>query len=183
MRKICPACKTEKDISEFGKDKQTKSGIACYCSDCHNERTRSYYRKNTEIVCARTKKYYFDNLEKYSEWQRQWNAKHPEKIKEYNAKYPKMYPEKYTAKAELRHARKMSAPGDGVTEEQWHYVLELYGRQCLKCRETERITMDHVVPLSRGGAHDVSNIQPLCMSCNCRKHTTTADYRYIADWT
>jgi 5-methylcytosine-specific restriction endonuclease McrA len=39
------------------------------------------------------------------------------------------------------------------------------------------LTADHVVPLSRGGANDIGKIQPLCGSCNSRKHTKIVDYR------
>ena len=30
-------------------------------------------------------------------------------------------------------------------------------------------TLDHVVPLSRGGPHERSNVRPACLSCNSRK--------------
>lgn len=30
-------------------------------------------------------------------------------------------------------------------------------------------TVDHVVPLARGGTHDLDNLVLACMGCNCRK--------------
>jgi hypothetical protein len=31
------------------------------------------------------------------------------------------------------------------------------------------VTWDHVQPLSKGGAHTLSNLKPSCRSCNSRK--------------
>lgn len=35
--------------------------------------------------------------------------------------------------------------------------------------------LDHVIPLSRGGAHSMSNVQCLCRVCNCLKGSMTMD--------
>jgi 5-methylcytosine-specific restriction endonuclease McrA len=51
---------------------------------------------------------------------------------------------------------------------------------CLCCKQKEpdiKLTEDHVVPLSYGGTDFVENIQPLCGSCNSKKHVKTVDYR------
>ena len=41
---------------------------------------------------------------------------------------------------------------------------------CLYCgRETKQLTLDHVNPRSRGGAHSWENVVSACMSCNHRK--------------
>lgn len=37
--------------------------------------------------------------------------------------------------------------------------------------------VDHVVPLARGGAHDLHNLVPACQACNGAKSD-----RMIADW-
>lgn len=48
---------------------------------------------------------------------------------------------------------------------------------CLKCRSRVGLTWDHIVPLAKGGAHAVENLQPLCRPCNERKQARAADYR------
>lgn len=56
-------------------------------------------------------------------------------------------------------------------------VFEKYGRKCLCCGATKNLSIDHVVPLSKGGVNDISNYQPLCKSCNSKKGTRKTDYR------
>lgn len=40
---------------------------------------------------------------------------------------------------------------------------------CAGCYTTERLTADHIVPLSQGGSNDVSNLRTYCLSCNSRR--------------
>jgi hypothetical protein len=40
---------------------------------------------------------------------------------------------------------------------------------CLKCGSSYNLTVDHIVPVSKGGGDDRSNLQCLCRSCNSRK--------------
>ena len=46
---------------------------------------------------------------------------------------------------------------------------ELVSQPCAYCGSTENITIDHIVPLSRGGKHEASNLAPACLPCNCSK--------------
>lgn len=41
---------------------------------------------------------------------------------------------------------------------------------CVTCGTTERLTIDHRIPVSKGGSDDRSNLQPMCSLCNIRKH-------------
>lgn len=65
-----------------------------------------------------------------------------------------------------------------VSPDQWEALKARYGYRCLRCgRSDVELTQDHVIPLSKGGKHDINNIQPLCRTCNSSKYTGTKDYR------
>lgn len=53
-------------------------------------------------------------------------------------------------------------------------VMERDGYRCVKCGTTEDLTLDHVVPLSRGGTHRIENREACCQSCNAAKGNSLA---------
>lgn len=53
------------------------------------------------------------------------------------------------------------------------FILGLLDSPCVYCGRTEGITIEHLTPLIRGGAHDKSNLAPACKSCNSKKGTMT----------
>lgn len=48
-------------------------------------------------------------------------------------------------------------------------VLERDNYRCRRCSAVEDLTIDHVHPLSQGGATELWNLQVLCRPCNARK--------------
>ena len=49
------------------------------------------------------------------------------------------------------------------------FVLNRDKFQCCSCGSRENLEVDHIIPLAKGGANDLSNLQTLCSVCNRRK--------------
>jgi 5-methylcytosine-specific restriction endonuclease McrA len=47
--------------------------------------------------------------------------------------------------------------------------------QCQYCDSTHRLTLDHVIPLSKGGSHSWDNVVTACEPCNQRKGDRTPE--------
>jgi len=43
------------------------------------------------------------------------------------------------------------------------------GLACQACAATDDLTLDHIVPESKGGSHDPGNLRTLCRRCNSSK--------------
>lgn len=46
---------------------------------------------------------------------------------------------------------------------------------CFYCESPDNLTLDHVIPLARGGQHTRDNLVAACWSCNCSKQDLTPE--------
>ncbi len=71
------------------------------------------------------------------------------------------------------------AGGPHHTQAEWEALLHGY-QGCPRClRRWEEVgtpTRDHVVSVKDGGNDSISNIQPLCLSCNSQKQRRSKRY-------
>ena len=68
-------------------------------------------------------------------------------------------------------AKNLGLPND-LTVEQWVGLLETTEGCCSYCDTyigINHLTLDHILPVSRGGASTLENIAPACLTCNQRK--------------
>ena len=70
---------------------------------------------------------------------------------------------------EEKHMARERALGRVSAGFSWDLALDIYGHRCAFCGTEEFLTVDHIVPLSRGGSNWQWNIRPLCELCNAAK--------------
>lgn len=64
---------------------------------------------------------------------------------------------------------RLKAAGGEISKRQRIRIYERDDMTCQSCRSGDDITLDHVIPISKGGTNDDSNLQVLCRSCNAAK--------------
>jgi 5-methylcytosine-specific restriction endonuclease McrA len=105
---------------------------------------------------------------------RPYRTKHPDMVSErqkiVRATHPEyeQNPRRKAKKVSYQAARRAREVGVGGshTQEEWEALCATHGGACAWCGCTDKpLTRDHIVPLSRGGSHDITNIQPLCRRC------------------
>ena len=167
------------------------------CVECVKQRSRDNYHRNAEARRVQKKDYRSANLEKTRSANRQWlaangadrNARIRERRKgpegdRVRAKEREQYrlrivrdPNAIRARDEKRRSAKRA--GGAFTGTEWGGLIRSCKGKCLACgRGDLPLTVDHVIPLSKGGLNTIDNIQPLCRSCNSSKGANEVDYRF-----
>lgn len=133
-------------------------------------RVAAWWKANPERGRASKAAWRKANPEKNRATKSAWAKANPEKCRAYQAARRKANPRANAAMTARRKAMKLAAPGRGVTAAQWRQVLGDSLGLCVYCGERRVLTMDHIEPLAKGGAHDVDNIVATCKPCNCSKN-------------
>lgn len=111
------------------------------------------------------------------ESERRRYASSPKKL-EYTKSWAKLHPEGGRHRGQERRARQKGIPGSH-TLAQWLELCARFQNRCVCCGKTAPLTRDHIIPITNPkSSHNISNIQPLCYSCNSAKgNRRTTDYR------
>lgn len=166
----------------FYKDKKY---LRSHCKKCSALILKNWKAKNSKKVATYQKKWVKENPESAKKWAKE----NPESVNASQRKWSKNNLEKESAKVRKRRALKM---GNGHIPYSIEDVLEKYGTKCHICnleintnanRQPGKdgwqngLHIDHLIPISRGGADTLENVRPAHGLCNVKKgakETTTA---------
>ncbi len=116
------------------------------------------YRALKLKQCAES---YRRRKEKVGAYAKQWAANNPDKVR---------------ASAHRSLAKKHKTAGT-CTADEWRAIKEYFGYCCAYCLRPEtgtlRLSIDHLIPLTRGGTSDPDNLAPACRPCNSAKNDRT----------
>lgn len=191
-RSQCIICYSEKvkDYHEENREKVLEQGRIYYQN--HKEEKRQYAEENKEKIEEYQAKYMEEHKEEICEQRRKYREKNKEIIKIKKKEYYEENKEQILAQKKEylfnnphievnKYAKRAAAIGDAViTKEEWLLVMGSNGWRCIYCDTSltkSNRSIDHVVPLSLGGPHHVSNLVPSCISCNSSKGD-----RKLDDW-
>jgi hypothetical protein len=100
------------------------------------------------------------------------------KRKYFQDRNPNYIPFSYDDRKKRRRER-LKIYGGFHSVKEWETLKAQYNWTCPCCKKQEpeiKLTRDHIISVSRGGSDNIENIQPLCVSCNSKKSTTTIRY-------
>jgi len=161
----CTQCGRRRALSEFNRDSRRPTGRRRTCKECASSATRRWIEENPAKVNATSVAYRIKNAESRREYSAaylpEWKRENAHKIRD------------YTYRRRAKKANTETAPID------YSALWETCGGACSLCGHPLDLatewpsprfaSIDHIVPLSRGGGHVQSNLQYACLDCNVRK--------------
>lgn len=157
-RRLCSRCKRDLPVVDL------ERGCG-WCKPCIAENMRNRRRANPEEVRAARERYYWKDPDAGRQRSRDWRKRNPEKVLD---------------QAKKEHARRRGARSLVAVRR-----LAVFFRDewvCGICSDIIdpglphphpfSVSLDHIVPVSRGGVHSMDNCQAAHLRCNLRKYAS-----------
>ena len=154
--KRCSKCGEWKVAStvNFYKKKDGKYGLNSICKKCSAEYKKQHYENNKDKIL---------------EYSKQYRENNKDKIAEYFAT-PQGQASRFNNSVK-RRLREQSQ-GKGITKEQWLECMKFFGFRCAYSGQVlskDIRSLDHIVPLNKGGEHEIFNLAPMYRPYNSSK--------------
>ena len=177
---FCP-CK------KCGKLIKYKTALKKYCESCFKEKQKEWGIKSRENYKRNETS---EQIKKKLEYQKQYRSENKERIKEWRKtkhgkEIIKKSFEKFKKTSKYKdkiRRRRLKRKGDlykvthSFTQEEWNIKLIESNGICPMCKKNisvEKLTLDHIFPISKaekGRVYTIEDVQPLCIRCNTKKN-------------
>ena len=153
------------------------------------QHSKTYYQDNKEQRQQYNKQYYEQNKEQFKEYNKQYYEQNSEIIKQQNMQYyeqkkdickqrKKNYyntPQGQTVyfNSNVKRKQRKEEQGAGITGEQWKEMMDFFDWKCAYSGKSisykKNRSIDHIVPLVKGGANEIWNLVPMYRPYNSSK--------------
>lgn len=121
-----------------------------------------------------------ERVEKKYAYDKAWKKKNVERAIEHRDKYQRSKKGKLTRKNAKHRRRAIEKAGSCTSKQLIQLVASSMNEDglflCVYCNNYSTLyEVEHVLPLSRGGLHDIENIAVACPPCNRRKGNKTVE--------
>lgn len=143
----------------------------------HADARRASYLKNAEEIKERQRQREY--RESANKAQRERRLSNPEKYRTRELGYRNRHLQAYQEYRHNYRMRERQAAGR-CSYKQLKARFDYHGNKCIYCAGIGDLTVDHLIPLTRGGTNWPANLAPACRSCNGRKrHRTYQEFMEI----
>jgi 5-methylcytosine-specific restriction endonuclease McrA len=143
----------------------------CRCEICVAAQ-RGYYQANKDKIKSYARRYHQDNKERLLDDMREYRENNPEKFKKDTPERRVRHRESQQKRRALLLEAFVEEVDNTVVFEKFDYVCQGCGITCDKDAvwpAKNFPTLDHIIPISKGGEHSYSNTELLCLPCNAGK--------------
>jgi 5-methylcytosine-specific restriction endonuclease McrA len=130
------------------------------------EKQNQYRIANHEKIIEAKRNYSISNSKQIVQRVREWRAKNPDKRREHTR-----------SRSALERASRQRSMNP-LTLESKTIRFALWRNRCAYCGAVGKMTVDHVLPLFRGGLDDPANAVPACGRCNSSKSDAPIEWWY-----
>ena len=176
--KVCRKCLIESSVDNFYKN-------SAKCKTCCKEYAKAWAKANPEKYKKQWQK---KNKERWVQqkqdqaymtkkaiYRQENSARRVETAKAWNQANRERFT-LHVANSHIKRKIAKDAKSYKILDKEYK---RLYASPCAFCGATEKITMDHIIPISRSGNHSIGNLQPLCRRCNSsKKSRLVSEYKY-----
>jgi 5-methylcytosine-specific restriction endonuclease McrA len=196
LNKTCTKCRESKPLTDFNKQAKSPDGHHYYCRECQRA-TRPRYdpskarpqvgrdasgwrAANKDRIRTYKAAYRSENRDKVKAYEGRYYSKNAERLRADGAERAKIWRESNPDKAKIKDDRRRAMKLEAFVEDvDLSVVIGIHGAVCIVCAADIDLSLmhphpmskslEHVIPLARGGGHSYDNCAPSHLRCNISK--------------
>ncbi len=184
----CTKCQEWRTLDRFYADTRNSSGYRADCKDCHKAQVRQRQAdpRNHAAYLEYQAAYRTRHRAKARAVTAAYRAANPGRVQAAQAAYLARPENQETARRRAREFRianpdrraeyerrrrafKRASVIGFITPAMLEAKFAYWGNRCWMCESPDDLQVEHVKPLSKGGAHILANLRPACGTCNRTK--------------